>query len=355
MTPILSVIIPCFNGGDYLRQLLECCIAQSFKSWEIIVVDDGSTDNTTIDILKDITSKDNRIFYYVRDRLPKGGDTCRNIGFDKAKGKYIIFFDADDLISSTCFENRVRFMEINQDCDFASFPAAYFEDGSELPKWDMANQKTGIKRGNRDNLYYLLTYNYPFTVWSNIYRKKAIEGIHWDEKVMVMQDLDWMLSCEFAGLKHKYCSLNDYDYYYRQFKDGHNVCGNFVNESKYNSTIYLFSKILNTLDKRDDSEERKKQFFVYITIQMNRLILSGDIKKVDRFIEVSKHYYSEKYIRSLYKFVSLFYNDNLNPSDITPLKIYYNCSRVYKSKRYIIYFVKNMIKRIFGKEQTLYQ
>ena len=83
----LSVIIPCFNNGKFLKEMMDCCLRQTFVDWELIIVDDQSTDNTTHQLIQEYVLRDNRIKFYVRDRLPKGSVVCRNIGFDKSCGK----------------------------------------------------------------------------------------------------------------------------------------------------------------------------------------------------------------------------------------------------------------------------
>lgn len=357
MNTLLSVVIPCFNAGKYIGELLDCCIKQTFNDWEVIVVDDNSTDNNTKKILNGYSSKDERIHIIDRDRLPKGGDTCRNIGLDNVRGKYVIIFDADDLISNDCFEQRVRFMEENEDCDYASFPAAYFIDGNPLPKWGRTKMTIGIDRGNQDLLSGLLTYNYPFTVWSNIYKYKSIKGIMWDENLLVMQDFDWMVSCELSGLKHKYCNIQQYDYYYRQFLDGHNVCGTFVSIPKCQSINYLFEKTLLRLKEREDYEERKNQFYMYVTIHLNRLIVGDSIEEAERFVQLCSKFYSSKQISALSNVLNNCFNRmySVEKGVISPIYLYYTCFINYKMKRYLGYFVKNVIKAFINRRQDFYQ
>ena len=104
----LSVIIPCYNNGKLLAEMLDCCLRQTYSDWEVIIVDDGSTDDTS-SIVSEYVQKDARIQYHTRERSPKGSVVCRNIGFELSSGKYIIHFDADDLISaSSRFSNKYK-------------------------------------------------------------------------------------------------------------------------------------------------------------------------------------------------------------------------------------------------------
>ncbi|MDY3268259.1 MAG: glycosyltransferase family 2 protein [Phocaeicola sp.] len=90
---MISVIIPLYNKERAIRNTVESVLKQTFKEFELIIIDDGSTDNSA-DIVKEIAVNDNRIHYYYK---PNGGvSTARNFGLSKAKGEWIIFLDADD-------------------------------------------------------------------------------------------------------------------------------------------------------------------------------------------------------------------------------------------------------------------
>ena len=236
--PRLSVIIPCFNKADYLIQMVDCIMKQTFKDWELILVDDGS-DEANFNKVHEFVLYDTRIQHIRRNRLPKNGNTCRNIGMDMAKGEYMIIFDADDMISETCFENRVKFMDAHSECDYATFPYASFEEGSPVPTTDKMDK---IGTDNGTILKELLSTVYPFTVWTNIYRTNALKDIRWDEKLFVYQDFDFMIQCDFAQLKHVYADVSYSDYFYCHFNSGNSVCNSF-SEEKIISTNYLSKDI----------------------------------------------------------------------------------------------------------------
>jgi len=120
-TPLISIIIPAFNREKLITVALNSVIAQSYSSWECIVVDDGSTDNT-ISIVKQYQKQDSRISFFERLREPKGAPTCRNIGLEHAQGDYVVYLDSDDYILPFCLEQRVQAIFENTDCDFLVFP-----------------------------------------------------------------------------------------------------------------------------------------------------------------------------------------------------------------------------------------
>ena len=287
--PLVSIVIPSFNKADLLIEMIEGIINQSYRNWELIIVDDGS-DDCEFEKVHSFVSSDNRITHIRRNREPKNGDTCRNIGMEMAKGEYLIIFDADDIISPTCLEKRVEFIQNHPEYDYVSFPYSMFNHGEKWPFKDVQKILNVMPEGHY--LSSFLRNNYPFTVWSNIYRMDAVRNIKWDEKVFVYQDFDFMISCLYAGLKHGF-SDGEPDYFYRQFVDGRNVSGSFVSSKKTESSIYLFSKILDGLSTSERYEQYKSDYFYFVVLQYLRLLVGGNKENVDKFITFVKDYYGK--------------------------------------------------------------
>lgn len=97
--PIVSVIIPLFNKEHCIRNTINSVLAQTFEDFEVIVVDDGSTDKS-LDVLMSI--EDNRVYVYHKDH--EGASATRNYGVDKASSGLIFFLDADDYLYPNCLE-----------------------------------------------------------------------------------------------------------------------------------------------------------------------------------------------------------------------------------------------------------
>ena len=106
--PIVSVIIPSYNAADYIAQTLESVLAQTLTDIEVIVVDDGSTDNTR-NIVADFANKDPRLMLV--EQANQFAGVARNNGMYKARGKYLYFLDADDYIESNALEELVNAIE----------------------------------------------------------------------------------------------------------------------------------------------------------------------------------------------------------------------------------------------------
>lgn len=181
----ISIIIPNFNKGDFIQKAIESIIAQEYNNWEAIVVDDGSSDNS-IEIIKKFAGMDARVKLHRRERTPKGGSTCRNIGIENALGDYLIFFDSDDLMSPMCIGERVKLMEANLDLDFAVFPVGTFykEVGDSTMVWR-------TKKG--DHLKQFLRHDLPWHTMSPIWRtpfvKNKLNGF--DESFPRLQDVEF--------------------------------------------------------------------------------------------------------------------------------------------------------------------
>ena len=131
--PIISIVTPVFNRAAIVHKTIDSVIGQTYQNWELLLVDDGSTENID-EIIKSKYSNDPRISFTKRTREPKSASTCRNIGAENAKGDYLIFLDSDDWLEPFCLEQRVKVMVSDPDLDFAVFPFRFLShDGKYLP------------------------------------------------------------------------------------------------------------------------------------------------------------------------------------------------------------------------------
>ena len=117
--PSVSVVIPHYNRAQLLAETVRSVEVQSWKDWEIIVVDDGSTkeERTAIDRF---ASDRTRILERIGE--PRRSSRCRNIGWKAARGQFVLFLDSDDLLAPWGLETRVREAEAHPDFDFWVFP-----------------------------------------------------------------------------------------------------------------------------------------------------------------------------------------------------------------------------------------
>lgn len=126
--PKISVIIPVYNTESYLRESIESILNQTFKDIEIIAINDGSTDNC-LEILNEYSQKDSRLKVFSQKNA--GQATARNFGINNSNGKYIYFFDSDDILLPAALEETYNKCE-KYNLDFCFFDAEVFYDGDNL-------------------------------------------------------------------------------------------------------------------------------------------------------------------------------------------------------------------------------
>ena len=107
MNELVSIIMPSYNTAKFISKTIESVLEQTYKNWELLIVDDCSTDNTD-----EIVSKydDDRIIY-LKNKKNSGAAVSRNKALKNAKGKWIAFLDSDDLWYPTKLEEQIKYIE----------------------------------------------------------------------------------------------------------------------------------------------------------------------------------------------------------------------------------------------------
>ena len=116
MEEMISIILPCYNQGIYLGEALESIIKQTYRNWEAIIVNDGSSDCTE-EVALEYVAKDSRIHYFAQEN--KGVSAARNLGIEEALGKFVLPLDPDDMIAPTFIEKCMRMFKEHNDCILA--------------------------------------------------------------------------------------------------------------------------------------------------------------------------------------------------------------------------------------------
>ncbi len=156
--PKLSVVIPVYNVGPYLNKCVESVVGQTFDDLEVILVDDGSSDNSP-EICDEWVKDDKRVFVY---HIPNGGVSgARNYGISKAKGEYIAFVDGDDWIDSEMYDDLVARMDAGADITFCRFVKELINEGRIVEHYE-------------DNLGRMETapYDYSKIIYETIYQER---------------------------------------------------------------------------------------------------------------------------------------------------------------------------------------
>lgn len=116
---LVSIITPCYNGSRYISETMESVISQTYENWEMLIVDDGSKDNSA-EVIKKYCEQDKRI--KLLSQANAGAAAARNNGIRNAEGQYIALLDADDLWEKNFLEEQIKLMkEKNTLCVYSSY------------------------------------------------------------------------------------------------------------------------------------------------------------------------------------------------------------------------------------------
>lgn len=129
-TPLVSVVMPVYNAEKYVSDAIESILQQTFTDFELIVINDGSTDNSA-KILKNYADQDNRI-RFINHRKNKGLIGVLNEGLDICCGKYIARMDSDDISMPQRFEAQVAYMDAHPECGVLSVGFQMFGDSDKI-------------------------------------------------------------------------------------------------------------------------------------------------------------------------------------------------------------------------------
>lgn len=188
--PLISIIIPCYNGSEFILETLHSIVSQSEKRFEIIVIDDGSTDNSA-SIIKSFNA--NLVNYVFQKN--QGVSVARNNGLILAQGDYVVFFDADDKMSEDFLKVRVNYLIDNVHLDFVC---------GEVDKFSSDKSLDGYYRGtSSEAINEVLLYNQEVvTCPSNYMFKKSFLNNHnllFNTRLSSTADKYFIVNCSSYG------------------------------------------------------------------------------------------------------------------------------------------------------------
>ena len=225
--PCVSVIIPCYNYARYLEKCIASITEQTFKNYEIIIVNDGSTDNS-LEVADKIKINNKSIKITIINQTNSGQPAIsRNNGIKKAKGKYILCLDADDKIKSNFLEECVNMLNRHTEYSIAYPNIQHFEKNTSLLKFDDYDESL------------LKHYNHIPT--ASLFRRKAwVESGGYKTNVKGYEDWDFWIGCYEAGHIGKH--VDTAIFYYRVHGGGNLLKDANNRDRKLKSQIILNHK-----------------------------------------------------------------------------------------------------------------
>ena len=190
--PLISVIIPIYNCEKYLSECIESVINQTYKNIEILLVNDGSIDNSQ-KLCEKYAKADLRIKLFNKNN--GGPSSARNVGLNHSTGEYIAFVDSDDVLDHRYIEILYELIKINH-ADISSCGYDTILPNGEIIQCQQFDQEVfGPKIGDINRSHY------PYTVWHLLFKSKLIGNTRFDENVYYLEDLKFVdeifMKCNF--------------------------------------------------------------------------------------------------------------------------------------------------------------
>jgi glycosyltransferase involved in cell wall biosynthesis len=193
MHPFFSVIIPLYNKEKYIKKTLQSVVSQSFTNFEIIVIDDGSTEDS-LKVVRQFFEINHHITHTIISRENKGLSITRNESINYTNGKYLAFLDADDLwLSSYLGEINAMIKKFSSEKVFATDYAQMYTDGKKL------NPKKNIEQQYRNHVFLIndffkVNYFQPILIPSSlVIEKKLFLSVLFNSELTFSEDIDFFI------------------------------------------------------------------------------------------------------------------------------------------------------------------
>ena len=256
---MISVIMPCYNASAYLREAIKSVLSQSYEDWELLIVDDGSTDNST-QIAKKYTECDPRIRMIEQ---PNGGACrARNNGIIHAQGQYVKFLDADDVLSPNCLAEQVQQIEqlSSNQIPFGDY-GHMASDGKALSNYQYSREQLDLL--NTDQVRAMFIY-WQILISAPLHRLDWLKKIGgFDTNLPRHQETDFHFRLALAGLQFIYYPT--FTFYYREYTSPHRITSNYrsgkINEAALQREIYVPQREALLLDKYGSMPQVYRPYF----------------------------------------------------------------------------------------------
>ncbi len=250
--PLLSIVVPLYNTADYIGRCIESVINQEYPNWELIIVDDGSTDNS-LDVAKSYAQRDNRI--KVLHQKNQGVSKARNTALKEIQGELITFIDSDDGIEPCTYRKAIELLLREKDCDHVQFSQKKLVGTDKA--YTVANTHQAIMGTINLLKNWVVERDISWIVCNKIFKVELIKGFEFKEGSVYEDNL---YVCELLSRSRGICFSEEgaYLYYYR--------VGSITNTHNTKNTldmITIHTDIYNEINKYPELE-RERTHIAYL-------------------------------------------------------------------------------------------
>ncbi len=208
-SPEVSVLVAVYNAEIHIRSCIESILAQTYPDFEVVIVNDGSTDRSGA-ICDEYAQRHEGIRVVHKEN--GGLSTARNAGLDVATGTYVVFVDADDTLPCDALKCMVDAIQ-EGDADIRIFGFCTVHEAKSV----MSSLRSESRLDYLEALRRLLTYHMPVTSWGKLYRRDFFEGVRFNPEARTGQDLLFNLDCiAHKKLSVSICNVPVYNYILRR-------------------------------------------------------------------------------------------------------------------------------------------
>lgn len=273
--PTVSIIVPVYNAQNYLHKCIDSLLNQSYDDFEIILVNDGSKDNSK-DICDEYASKDNRIRVIHKEN--GGVSSARNRGLDEATGKYIMFCDSDDYVKEDFCAPMVALAENDTDCLVLAGITKLRDDNStkdELCKEYQEGTEATLTHQEFCNLYVKLNISSPFLLMHMPYNKLFVRDIIEQYKIRFDTNIhyneDFIFNLEYLDKVSTVKIHNKSIYNYYTDAPG-SLCKRYFDDmiTMFRTKEDVLKKVI--IDKADSKKDALRVWYTMVFDDTNRAI-----------------------------------------------------------------------------------
>ena len=288
--PCISIVIPAYNAGKYIEKCIQSIINQTYRNFEIIIVNDGSTDNTKA-ICEKYVKLDNRIKLISTEN--RGAGCARNTGIAEAKGKYISFIDSDDYVCSNYYERMCKMIEEEKaDIVEGHYKRVNGYDEKVFTNTGIKNEYTNIEKllvlyGNDETEYIN-----SVIVTNKLYRKYLFNEVKFP--------INRIIDDEFIMYKIMYNSkkiISTPDIMYAYVQSEESVMRASFKEKRVYDTLDVYDEVYEFFKDKENDELIEKILIRYLGYGIEltqKTIRSKDIEDKKRVYKYIKNKFEEK-------------------------------------------------------------